>query len=436
MTILSVIYGKDQHHAIDLTQAILDNYVTDDILFLPHHVDFNSIKYDPYPQETKTLYITYSIGDKANVVSTKEDRFHDININMNIVERNTKNFNNILIYPHEAYQEDDGGLNVMYNFAKILDEMGKTARIYPTYGYIQNTVYNKYFVEDFEIKNSIVVYCEGTHGNPLNAPHVVRWMLSKLGTNVPLERGKSFGKKELVYYFNSELKFLKNPEMVGKIYKNLGLLCINSIIKNNQNGQGAFTPPTTNFKGDRRSPEKFERNGEWCYTMRKYEIHKTPIITIHPENAYEILRYISQNIYVELFNQYTYFISYDPLTFLSIIAALCGCVSVVYPIDGISKKEWVKMTALNEYLEYNNLDYFYGVAYGMEDIGWAISTMHLMKDQWDDIIRYYKEHHISRFLRDMENMEQNLDSETNSLENTVENNYYGEDGELETVIPF
>ena len=144
--------------------------------------------------------------------------------------------------------------------------------------------------------------------------------------------------------------------------------------------------------------------------MRKYEIHKTPIINIHPENAYEILQYNSKSTIVEFFNKYTYFVSYDPLTFLSIIAALCGCVSVVYPIDGISKKEWVKMTALNEYLEYNNLDYFYGVAYGMEDIGWAISTM--------------------------ENMEQNLDSETNSLENTVENNYYGEDGELETVIPF
>ena len=394
MPLLSAIYGKDQHNAIDLTVEILANYVKNDVLYLPQYVDFNSIKYDPYPQETKTLYITYAIGDKANVVSTMEDRLHDININMNIVERNTKNFNNILIYPHEAYQEDDGGLNVMYNFAKILDEMGKTARIYPTYGYIQNTVYNKYFVEDFEIKNSIVVYCEGTHGNPLNAPHVVRWMLSKLGTNVPLERGKSFGKKELVYYFNSELKFLKNPEMVGKIYKNLGLLCINSIIKNNQN----------------------ERNGEWCYTMRKYEIHKTPIINIHPENAYEILQYNSQSTIVEFFNKYTYFVSYDPLTFLSIIAALCGCVSVVYPIDGISKKEWVKTTAVNEYLEYNNLDYFYGVAYGMEDIGWALTTMHLMKEQWNDIIQYYKDHHVTRFLKDIENMEQ--------MENTVENNYY------------
>lgn len=414
MPILSVTYGKDQHNAIDLTQAILDNYVTDDILFLPHHVDFNSIKYDPCQGKTKTLYITYAIGDKANVVSTKEERFHDIGINTNIVERNTKNFNNILIYPHEAYQEDDGGLNVMYNFAKILDEMGKTARIYPTYGYIQNTVYNKYFVDDFEIKNSLVIYCEGTHGNPLNAPHVVRWMLSKLGTNVPLERGKSFGKKELVYYFNSELKFQKKPERIGRIYKNLGLLCINSMIKNNYN----------------------VRNGEWCYTMRKHEIHKTPIINIHPENSLEILQYTSQSSVVEIFNKYTYFISYDPLTFLSVIAALCGCISIVYPIDGISKKEWVKMTAVNEYLEYNNLDYFYGVAYGMEDIGWAITTLHLMKEQWDDIIQYYKEHHVSSFLKDIENMEQNLDSETNSLENTVENNYYGEDGELETVIPF
>jgi len=403
MPILSVILGKDPHNAIDLTEAILANYVKDDVLQLPANLDLNSIKYDPYPGETKTLYITYAIGDKANVLAVNEGIFCDICINTNIIERNTKNFNNILIYPHEPYHEDDGGLNVMYNFAKILDEMGKTVRIYPTFGCIKNTVYNKYFVEEFEIKNSLVIYCEGTHGNPLNAPHVVRWMLSPLGTNVTLERGASFGKKELVYYFNSELKFMKKPELIGKIYKNLGLLCINSVVKNNQ----------------------IERNEKWCFTIRKSYIHKSPIKYIHPEDAAEITRGNTQSTYVQIFNQYTFFISYDPLTFLTIIAALCGCISIVHPIEGIGKKEWVKMTALNEYLEYKNLDYFYGVAYGMEDIEWAIATLHLMKEQWDDIILYYKEHHVGKFLKDMENMDQ--------MENTVENNYYGEDSELENV---
>ena len=80
------------------------------------------------------------------------------------------------------------------------------------------------------------------------------------------------------------------------------------------------------------------------------------------------------------------------------------------------------MTALNEYLEHKKMDYFYGVAYGIDDIEWAQATLHLMKSQWDDIIQYYKDHHIGRFLQDMENMDQ--------LENTVENNYYGEGGEL------
>jgi len=400
MPILSAIFGKDQHHVIDLTEAIIRNYVQDDVLYLPATVNLNSIKYDPYPGETKTLYITYAIGDRANVGAMDESRFYDIVINTNVARYNVENFDNILIYPHLPYREDDGGLNVMYNFAKLLDEMGKNVKIYPSHGYIENPVFNKYFVDDFNITKSLVIYCEGTHGNPLNAPYVVRWMLSPLGTNVTLERGASFGKKELVYYFNSELKFQKKPEWVGKIYKNLGLLCIPSIVKNHGG----------------------ERNEQWCFTYRKSYMHTAEITSIHPENAFEILRDNTQHTYVQIFNQYSYFVSYDPLTFLTIIAALCGCVSIVYPIEGISKKEWMKMTALNEYLEYKKMDYFYGVAYGIDDIEWAQATLHLMKSQWDDIIQYYKDHHIGRFLQDMENMDQ--------LENTVENNYYGEGGEL------
>ena len=406
MPILSVVLGKDQHNAIDLTEAILNNYVRDDILTLPASVNLNSIKYDPFPGEAKHLYITYAIGDIANVAPVDESRFFDVVINTNIASRNTKNMDNILIYPHLPYHEDDGGLNVMYNFAKMLDEMGKNARIFPTYGHIQNSVYNKYFINDFEIKNSLVIYCEGTQGNPLNAPHVVRWMLSPLGTNVTLERGLSFGKGELVYYFNSELKFQKKPEWIGKIYKNLGLLCINSAVQNH-NGP---------------------RNEEWCFTHRKSYMHKTPITYIHPENAAEILRNNSQEAYVHIFNHYTYFVSYDPLTFLTIIAGLCGCISIVYPMEGISKKEWVKMTAVHEYLEYKNLDYFYGVAYGIEDIEWAKATTHLMKEQWDDIIQYYKDKHIGSFLKDIENMEQ--------MQNTVENNYYGFDCEYLPSIQY
>ena len=98
MPILSVTFGKDQRNAIDLTQEILTNYVKDDILNLPVHVNLNSIKYDPYPRETKTLYITYAIGDKANIGAMDENRFYDIVINTNNFNRNTKNLNNICSY--------------------------------------------------------------------------------------------------------------------------------------------------------------------------------------------------------------------------------------------------------------------------------------------------------------------------------------------------
>jgi len=397
MPILSVIYGKDQHNAIDITYNILSLFVKNNVLTIPSKLDINSLKYDPYPSEEKRIYITYSIRDKAYTREYGEHRFFDIVINTNNSERDIVNLDNIIIYPHERYLEDDGGLNVLYNFGKILDEMGKNVRMYPTYGFIRNPIFNKYFVDDFDISKSLVIYCEGTHGNPLKACYVVRWLLSELGKNVTMHRGLSFGKNEIVYYFNSELKFKKNPQYVGNVYKCLSLVYLNPLFKNN---------------GE-------TRNGNWCFTNRKSDYHSV-IHPVHPENSYEILRYQSHFEHFETFNKYEYFISYDPLTFLSIIASLCGCISIIYPIEGVSKKDWLCMTAMAEYIQEKNIESLYGIAYGMDEIEWAKSTTHLVKEQWDDMLDYYKKKHVTQFLEDIEKIEF-------GLKNTVENNFYGED---------
>ena len=53
---------------------------------------------------------------------------------------------------------------------------------------------------------------------------------------------------------------------------------------------------------------------------------------------------------------------------MSIIASLCGCVSIIKKIELISQKEWI------------NGDPFlkYGVAYGQEGVNHAVDTHHLL----------------------------------------------------------
>jgi hypothetical protein len=306
---------------------------------------------------------------------------------------------NIIIYTHMGdFNINDGGTVVQYYLAQILEEkFGQNVRIYSSSGKknTENPIFNKYYNYEFPINdNTIVIYCEGTRGNPLNAISVVRWMLSELGQNVPHEYVDTWGKNELVYYFNSELKFNKNPEKISNIYKLLSVLYINPTIKN--------------FQYDTRS--------DYCYTIRKgAHIHKN-IQYIHPEPSFEITRAHTQDDCIALFNKYKYFISYDPLSFLTVIAALCGCISIVYKNDGMTKQEWIQTTAAGEYIKYKGLDNLYGIAYGLEDITYAEDTLHLVEEQWLDIANYLNRKTVMPFINDINDIK--------IMPNTIKNNYY------------
>ena len=289
----------------------------------------------------------------------------------------------------------DGGTVVEYYLAQILDELGQNVRIHPKNGIkMQNNIFNKFYENDFPIDdNTVVIYCEGTDGNPLNAKNVVRWMLSVVELNDINIGLWNYNKTELVYYFNSELKFKKNPEKMGSIYKLLSALYIYPNIKQ------------TNFN---------IREGT-CFTIRKSYLHKNGINIIHPNNSHEISGPTHQDTLIQNFNQYKFFISYDPLTFISVIAALCGCISIVYPVDGLSKLDWINTTCASEYIKFKGLDNLYGIAYGLEDIPYAVSTVSLAKEQWADIQKFFIEQTVIPFINDLQNME--------NLVNTIENNY-------------
>jgi hypothetical protein len=98
------------------------------------------------------------------------------------------------------------------------------------------------------------------------------------------------------------------------------------------------------------------------------------------------------------------------------MAVLCGCISIVAPMPNMSKDEWLKTTAGYGYLSSRKINGYYGIAYGHEEIEWAKSTIHLAKQQWDDIISYNHKFYES-FVEDLNHLEDG------TLQNTIENNY-------------
>uniref|UniRef100_A0A6C0B8Z0 NAD-dependent epimerase/dehydratase domain-containing protein n=1 Tax=viral metagenome TaxID=1070528 RepID=A0A6C0B8Z0_9ZZZZ len=329
--------------------------------------------------------------------------YEDIYLGEKNQEKSITPSKNIIIFTHMGGTDLSGGTIVEYYLGKVLEELGQNVKIYTVDGFRpDNGIYANFYNNEFPIDdNCVVIYCEGTVGNPLNAKYVVRWLLSELGKNVPYDWVNTWGKDELVYYFNSETKFGVFPEKKDVVYKLLSPLYINPCI----------------------SQHNFEERSGICYALRKSVWHRNPInwyseINGVPiENAYLLPHSLTHSEFSEIFNKYKVFICYDPCTFLTIMAAICGCISVVYPWDGLTKLEWITKTGcVSNYLEAKGLDNLYGIAYGMDDLQYAINTLHLVQEQWHDIVKFNIKNTVVPFINDINNFEH--------MQNTIQNNFF------------
>jgi hypothetical protein len=328
---------------------------------------------------------------------------------------------NIIIYPHDRFQTNDGGVLVQYYLAQILDQFGERVRI--SANSTQNEIFNNFYEEGAEneinIENSIVIYCEGIETNPLKATHVVRWLLSELGKNVPQNRYLQWDRHDIVYYFNYEPKFDSNRNSMCDSNRNS--MCDsnrNSMCDNN----GIFKLLSVIYLDPNLQSTNQALRGKYCHTFRKFRkfhkesYHKNQMI--HPTNSFEITRQHDQSDYIKIFNQYEYFVAYDPLTFLSIIAPLCGCLSIIYPVENVNYDDWLKTTAVYRYCQDQKIKRLYGIAYGdsHDEITFAKSTLSLVREQWDDITRYLLETSVVPFINDIHHWNDNQNNVGNNFE--------------------
>lgn len=298
---------------------------------------------------------------------------------MNLVyEEGKLNFVIELFLPLERMMS--GGLMVLHKLAYKLAERGHNVYIFcdPEYphpniktiksevrfdssGFIQQYEWEGF---NFPIKNTISIYPQITYHNPFNTEHVARWIL--YDTQKEIE--DTYGENDVYFdYSNFETYRLVPHRRLTVVDYKLDFLRITNtgkrksfchIIHKN-------TPPG--------GEEIFNKLNSFDLTDWKSKGISDGY------NPYDYLR--------DMFNQYEYFLTYDQKTYLSVMATLCGCKTVIlnpgkpyeFAPNAKSESEGIEEITPTEF-RINNYIFQYGIAYGWDDLQWANNTLPLVRD--------------------------------------------------------
>lgn len=268
---------------------------------------------------------------------------------------------NFIIYA-DNFNEDLGGTIALHRLCDILNKVGEKAYLWPfgkavfewrlplasatrIVGQWYRGHFNKFAVlpgfqtpiaSHFNLARSIVIYPEVIDGNPLRAKRVVRWLLHKPGFHTARA---NFEPTDRFFFY-----------------------------------QHAFNDPKLNPDGDNLLRTLFVRDDVYgrvnlgprhgtCHVFRKGAGRRP----VHDVTHSILVDGKSHTELAQIFNDVEMCISYDLYTMYSLFAALCGCISVVVPQEGMSIEQWYPDPADR-----------YGVAYGFDDVPRALATQHLL----------------------------------------------------------
>lgn len=248
-----------------------------------------------------------------------------------------------------SYSSAVGGIIVLHKLCDILNNLGYDAYITTTeklcfgnYEYIiLNDGYNTKIATDLDIENDIVIYPEIQPGNPLGCKNVVRYILNKYHLPEHENNMVTWDENDYWLYFH---------ELFYDQIKPKNMLHI-------------IDPKLDIFKD-----YGLERKNEACFTYRKKSKEIKNLNIIHPKDAIEIPYSVVDEDLIHIFNTSKRFYSYDTETYLSILASICGCESIVVPYMGFTKSQILDKQP----------SFKYGIAYGLDDLEYANSTKHLL----------------------------------------------------------
>lgn len=195
-----------------------------------------------------------------------------------------------------------------------------------------NPKYNCRFVTKFDADRDILLVPEIVSGNPFGFKNVVRYIMHRSHLNDDMKIAKTWGDNDFwLYYSDWFYDGLKEKNVLTLL----------------------------DYKLDIFRDLNLARDLESCFILGKFHKYKEEYIPIHPKDSIEMPHRGLNDIQLfELFNRCKRFYSYDTETYLSIMAALCGCESIIVPRKTISKEDIIN----------KNPPFKYGISYGLDDI--------------------------------------------------------------------
>jgi hypothetical protein len=189
---------------------------------------------------------------------------------------------------------------------------------------------------------------------------------------MPIDHYKNWGKNDLIYHWESI-----TPQLACPFFNNI-------------------------FKNNNKNNISREKT---CYLVKKgHLLHKTEIKYIHPNDSICIdsMSLLEIN---EIFNNSKYFYTYDPNSAYIIYAAVCGCIPIIYEIDGISEDEYFKSRMFN----FNDVIHNKGIVYGnnIDKIKYILdhnlnnNLNNNNEEYYRNLFRKFEEYSIPNFLKNL-----------------------------------
>lgn len=301
----------------------------------------------------------------------------------------------VFIIYSPAYRPDSGGIRTLHNLVHFMNSFSSNPiayisfinkkipslndedllRIYHTK--FINPKLNTPVATSNMLSDCIVIYPEIVSGNPLKATNVIKWILYFPGLNGG-DSADEYSKDWLIACYSNGIcnEFNRN------VFTIVPLKLIDYDLK------AANTSCL--------SPGSSLRNGTTVFNGKKLWGHlkwqDISLPSMFSNVTYLSRKYPSKEVRDDLFCKSRYCVSYDMATWVSVEAALAGCISIVLPQPNVTKKEWLDTA-------YGFDELKYGIAFGVDDIPHAVKTLQLVRNNLIEQERLQSER-VKKFLKD------------------------------------
>jgi hypothetical protein len=392
---LDLKYIDDNHIISEEIEFIKSSIISKRCTKEINDIEFNKIFFDFdidfYKKNNNDLLNYLIINNITDEISKKFLKQHFYNFGR--FERRIYNNKIKIIIVSDLFTDSghaSGGALACYYLAYLINNL--KSNFYAKILTYSNSIIQNNFCNDLAIigeinNNTILIYPDGSAGNPFSGKYVIRWMLQELGNFRPKDFFKFWSKDDFVYHWEN-LGNLKKIRILLTPYMN------------------------EKYKIDKET--HFKREGS-CYLIKKYKYNNDINNLDFHENESILIDNLPLDGIIKTFQTTKTFYCYDINSFHWLAALLCGCKSIVYPLK-YTKEEWYSKTCFN----YTKILYD-KIAYGKKDIE---NTVEFTEDEIKTFVKCINDNthnNLLNFLDDIYNIIIN-----NKYENipTVEDIYY------------